>query len=154
MRLVKLFRLFLIDCLPMRNMNRTNKQKLPTTPRLRREYRTIESMLRIWCANQHGNAARDGGICADCRELLAYAGQRLANCPYGEHKPTCAKCPIHCYGRVRREQVREVMRYAGPRMFWRHPWQAMMHVFDKLHRAEDPRGLRRRRRSNDSSEKE
>ena len=29
-----------------------------------------------------------------------------------------AKCPVHCYQRDRREQAREVMRYAGPRMVW------------------------------------
>jgi hypothetical protein len=30
-----------------------------------------------------------------------------------------------------REKVKEVMRYAGPRMIWRHPWLALMHVVDK-----------------------
>jgi Nitrous oxide-stimulated promoter len=29
--------------------------------------------------------------------------------------------------------VREVMRYAGPRMILRHPWLALMHVVDKRH---------------------
>jgi hypothetical protein len=31
-----------------------------------------------------------------------------------------------------RERAREVMRYAGPRMLRRHPWLALMHLFDTL----------------------
>ena len=124
----------------------TKRQDLPTTRRLQREYRTIESMLGIWCGDRHAHHVSRDGLCTECRELLAYAGQRLAKCPYGEHKPTCAKCPVHCYRRAQREQVREVMRYAGPRMLWRHPWQALLHVLDKLRRIEDPRTLRRRNR--------
>ncbi|AHE99611.1 nitrous oxide-stimulated promoter family protein [Thioalkalivibrio paradoxus] len=119
--------------------------ELPSTPRLQREYRTIESMLRIWCADRHGAVGRSDGLCAECQELLAYAGRRLAKCPYGEQKPTCAKCPVHCYKRAQREQVRQVMCYAGPRMLWRHPWQALLHMLDKLRRVEHPLARRRRK---------
>jgi hypothetical protein len=45
--------------------------------------------------------------------------------------------------------AREVMRYAGPRMTWRHPWKALNHLFDKLRRVEHPMKIRaelRRRR--------
>lgn len=104
----------------------------------------MASMLRIWCLDKHAHTARHNGLCDECTELLAYAGQRLAKCPYGEQKPTCAKCPVHCYRRAQKEQVRQVMRYAGPRMLWRHPWQALLHMLDKLRPAQDPRTLRRR----------
>ncbi len=124
--------------------SRSPSDELPETPRLRREYRTIESMFRIWCADRHGSDVRNHGLCDECTELLAYAGQRLAKCPYGEDKPTCARCPVHCYKHRQREQVREVMRHAGPRMLWRHPWQAVLHIFDKLRRVEHPMVLRRR----------
>ncbi len=126
--------------------DRLHPQDLPPTPRLIREYRTIESMLRIWCAAKHAPTAGHGGLCGPCAELLAYAGQRLARCPYGEQKPTCVKCPIHCYRRAQKEQVRAVMRYAGPRMLWHHPWQALLHMLDKLRSVEDPRSLQGRRR--------
>ena len=33
------------------------------------------------------------------------------------------------------EQVREVMRYAGPRMPLRYPWLALLHLLDKLRAA-------------------
>jgi len=101
----------------------------PTTPRLLRELETIEAMTRIYCADHHGAPHP----CADCQALMTYASKRLAVCTYGEDKPVCAKCQIHCYGKAMREKVREVMRHSGPRMILRHPWLALMHVVDKRH---------------------
>jgi Nitrous oxide-stimulated promoter len=101
----------------------------PTTPRLLRELETIEAMTRIYCADHH-DAPHP---CADCQALTTYASKRLAVCTYGEDKPVCAKCQIHCYGKAMREKVRDVMRYSGPRMVFRHPWLALMHVVDKRH---------------------
>jgi hypothetical protein len=114
------------------------------TPRLRREYRTMECMVAIWCAAHHAPPAREEA-CAECREFLAYAARRLDKCPYGEAKPTCAKCPIHCYKRAQREHARVIMRYAGPRMTLRHPWLSLMHLVDKLRKVEHPMEARRRK---------
>ena len=103
-----------------------------TTPRLRRERRTIEAMLHIWC-NAHPLHARSRshGLCAECAGLFDYASYRLFKCPYGEEKPTCKSCPIHCYTRDKREQMHEVMRFAGPRMLLRHPALALRHHLDE-----------------------
>ncbi len=97
------------------------------TPRLAREMKTIRAMLRIACHDRHGTAE---GLCAECQALADYAAKRLAHCPYGADKPTCVNCRIHCYGPRQREQVRDTMRYAGPRMMLRHPVLAIMHVVD------------------------
>jgi hypothetical protein len=115
-----------------------------TTPRLQREHLTMQRMVEIHCRDHHGRRAE--GPCAECREFLDYAEQRLEKCPYGESKPTCAKCPIHCYKRAQREQAKEIMRYAGPRMTFRHPWLALTHLLDKLRRVEHPMEARRRQR--------
>ncbi len=105
------------------------RQARLNTPRLLREMATLAAMLRIHCHDHHPKAPHDGdGLCAECGELLAYARKRLAGCPFGPDKPTCAKCQIHCYGPRQREAVREVMRYAGPRMLLRHPVLAMAHL--------------------------
>ena len=61
---------------------------------------------------------------------IAYAGHRLARCRFGQSKPTCAHCTVHCYERSRREQIRTVMRYSGPRMTARHPILALAHLVD------------------------
>jgi hypothetical protein len=103
----------------------------------------MEHMVEIYCAGHHGSREP----CEDCRAFLAYAEKRLEKCPYQEHKPTCAKCPVHCYKRRQRELAREIMRYAGPRMTWRHPWLSLMHLLDKLRKVEHPMALRRSRRS-------
>jgi hypothetical protein len=103
----------------------------PTNPRLLRELRTLEVMTEIYCRDQHGSETP----CERCRELLNYAAKRLAVCPFGEDKPVCAKCQIHCYGPAPREEVRTIMRCAGPRMMLRHPWLALGHLLDKRYPA-------------------
>ena len=100
--------------------------------RLAREWKTMETMVRIYCRDHH--AAADG-LCADCRQFLDYAGVRLERCRFGQEKPTCARCPVHCYQRDRREQARVVMRYAGPRMLWEHPAMSLRHWLDGFRRA-------------------
>jgi hypothetical protein len=112
--------------------------------RLDREYRTMQRMVEIYCAGHHGRTR--GATCADCAGFLDYAARRLEKCPYGDDKPVCAKCPIHCYKRAQREQARAIMRYAGPRMALRHPWLSLTHLFDKLRRVEHPMEVRRRER--------
>lgn len=95
--------------------------------RLERERRTIEAMVSRFCRGMHKTA---GPLCAECAELLDYATARLERCPFQQEKPTCAKCPIHCYQAHRREQIKAVMRYAGPRLFWRHPILTVRHFLD------------------------
>ena len=82
-------------------------------------------MVRIYCRDHH-----DGGLCPECKGLLDYASVRLDRCRFGADKPTCAKCPVHCYQKNRREQVKVVMRYAGPRMLWEHPVLSLWHWVD------------------------
>lgn len=96
-------------------------------PRIRREKQTVAAMIDIYCHDQHGT---HGALCAECRVLHDYAMQRLDRCPFGEEKSTCANCTVHCYKPAMRERIRDVMRYAGPRMIWRHPVLAVRHVLD------------------------
>ncbi len=93
--------------------------------RLAREWKTVVAMLHIYCRDQHG-----GRLCQECEDLKRYVSVRLARCHFGEDKPTCAKCPVHCYQRERREQIKAVMRYAGPRMLWEHPLLSLGHLLD------------------------
>jgi hypothetical protein len=118
-----------------------------TTGRLRREWRTMQVMVDIYCAG-HGHArAAETELCTECQGFLDYAARRLEKCPYGPEKPTCAKCPIHCYKPQPREHAREIMRYAGPRMMLRHPWLSLTHLADKLRKVEHPMEARRQQRN-------
>ncbi|MCF7669726.1 MAG: nitrous oxide-stimulated promoter family protein [Verrucomicrobia bacterium] len=93
-------------------------------PGMRRELRTIRRMIGIYCRDRHGS----DDLCGDCAELFEYATRRLAKCVFGEDKPACVDCTIHCYSRVQRERIRAVMRYSGPCMIFRHPLLAIFHV--------------------------
>jgi hypothetical protein len=108
--------------------------------RLARERRTIEAMIALFCRQQH---ASRNGLCSACRELTTYARQRLEKCPFQDDKPTCARCPVHCYKPACREQIRMVMRHAGPRILFRRPILVIRHKLDARHVV--PAAPRRRR---------
>lgn len=95
--------------------------------RLEREAKTIGEMIGLYCRVQHGG--RDG-LCAECTALRDYAFLRVNRCRFGADKPVCAKCPVHCYKPDMRERVRDVMRWAGPRMLVHHPLLAVRHLVD------------------------
>lgn len=106
-------------------------------PRLARELRTIRAMVRIHCRDLHATRA---GLCGECQALMDYATRRIDRCVFGEDKPTCARCTVHCYNAEMRERVRTVMRHAGPRMLLRHPILAIAHMIDgRREAAELPR---------------
>ena len=96
--------------------------------RIAHEKRTAEQMIRLYCRRKEGNRE----LCPECKALLAYAHARLDRCPFGEGKKTCRRCPVHCYKRDMRERMRQVMRYAGPRMLWFHPVAALRHLWREL----------------------
>ncbi len=103
---------------------------------IEREKKTVAAMVRLYCAERHGRRDSD---CESCQALLAYSHQRLVRCPYGDAKPACSECPTHCYQPARRQAMREVMRTAGPRMLWRHPWLALVHLWKEHTRKAPPR---------------
>ena len=89
------------------------------------ETRTVAAMIRIYCLAHHG-AEKD--LCEDCSGLLADARERIAKCPFGDGKPVCNQCTVHCYKPEMRERIKTIMCYAGPRMIWRHPILAIRHL--------------------------
>ncbi|WP_371363922.1 hypothetical protein SRRS_48130 [Sporomusa rhizae] len=97
--------------------------------RILRERTSIEKMIVMYCKAKHGT---NTGLCDDCSYLLGYALQRLQHCIFGEAKPVCAKCPIHCYSKVMKDKIIAVMRYAGPRMIYKHPILALLHLSDSF----------------------
>ena len=108
-------------------------------PKRERECATIDLMIALFCRDQHLSRR---GLCPECTALAAYARRRLEKCPFQDEKPTCAQCPIHCYKPACREQIKAVMRYAGPRLLWRRPVRAIRHL---LHDRRPPPPLPARR---------
>jgi hypothetical protein len=99
--------------------------------RTRREKRTIELMIGMYCRAHCSDGHAGAGPCAHCSGLLEYSLRRVENCSFGECKPTCARCTVHCFRPEMRDQVRVVMRYSGPRMAYRHPYLAARHLLDR-----------------------
>ncbi|WP_372881109.1 nitrous oxide-stimulated promoter family protein [Psychromonas sp.] len=91
------------------------------------EFKTIKAMVNIYCKAHH-SCKDQQPPCLKCAEFILYANEKLDRCPYGQNKPTCNKCPIHCYKKEQREQARAIMRYAGPRMLFKHPILAIKHL--------------------------
>lgn len=96
------------------------------------EKKVVRKMILIYCRANHKPAS---GLCEECSALEKYAMKRLENCPFGENKPTCESCSIHCYKSDMRQKIREVMRFAGPRMLFRHPIAAIRHIFKEYRRS-------------------
>jgi hypothetical protein len=97
--------------------------------RRERESVIVQTMIRMYCKANHKS---DGMLCNECSTLSVYAEKRLFSCMYGEIKPVCKHCPVHCYSPLMREQMRQVMRWAGPRMIFRNPVFAVSHIIDNL----------------------
>ena len=113
--------------------------------RMRREWRTLAAMIAIACHGRRHERQAGGRrtLCPACEELRAYAEQRLLRCPFGDEKPTCNNCQVHCYRPEMRERVREVMIFAGPRMLLRHPVLALLHLVVDERRPAPARPVRR-----------
>ncbi len=95
--------------------------------RIQRERITVRAMVGMYCRRYHGGPQ----FCDLCADLADYADSKLDRCPYGGEKPACTNCPIHCYQSEPRERMRKIMRFAGPRMIWRHPCLAVRHLLDE-----------------------
>ena len=91
------------------------------------EKRLVGEMIALYCKKQH-HIRR--GLCPECAALRDYALEGIGRCPFMETKTFCSNCRIHCYKPDMRAKIREVMRFAGPRMILHHPVAAIRHVVE------------------------
>ena len=100
---------------------------MDTQTKREREKRMVSQMIALYCCKKHHTR---GGLCPQCAALDAYAKMRADKCPFMETKTFCSNCRIHCYKPDMRAKIREVMRFAGPRMILHHPVAAIRHVVE------------------------
>ena len=93
--------------------------------RVEKEKQIIVVMIKLYCKKKHST----GEICEECQELLEYSLKRLNFCKFQDEKPSCKKCPIHCYKKDMRTKIKDVMRFSGPRLLLYHPIEAIEHIF-------------------------
>ncbi len=98
--------------------------------RVRRDLAILAKFVGVYCRYRHRGAEKSplrfGGqtpawaagwadLCSPCRTLLAHGIVKRLRCPY-DPKPSCRKCPTHCYAPKYRAAMRAVMRYSGRRL--------------------------------------
>lgn len=99
--------------------------KVDITRKLQHEREVVRDMITLYCRKNHHSKQ----LCDECRELADYADERTRKCPYMAEKKFCSLCKTHCYNPQMREKIRQVMRYAGPRMIFHHPIAAFHHLY-------------------------
>ncbi len=99
--------------------------------RIDKDRKTLEAIGLIYCKAHHGGAKDAAGLCPSCRHTIEGTLERTASCPYG-HEGNCEDCDIHCQRGEARERIREIMRYAAPRMTFRHPIMTLGYLRKKL----------------------
>ena len=90
-----------------------------------KEKEIVGEMIGIYCRKNH---KWRGFLCPECTELKAYAFTRADKCPFMENKTFCSNCEVHCYEPTMRARIREVMRFSGRRLFFRHPILVVKHL--------------------------
>ena len=61
--------------------------------RIDREKQTVKKMIELYCHHR----LKQQTISEEYQQLIEYAHGRLSHCKFGEEKPVCKRCPIHCY---------------------------------------------------------
>ncbi len=91
------------------------------------EKKIVSLMIKYYCKIKHKRKMSD--LCTICNELIEYSLKKLSLCRYGDNKPQCNKCSIHCYSADKRIQIKDVMKTVGPIMLIFHPIKTLRHFF-------------------------
>ena len=92
--------------------------------RIDREKQVVSRMIELYCRHRLGMES----LSEEYRALESYAHRRLDGCKFGDEKPQCKRCKIHCYKPDMRDRIRQIMRWAGPRMLIYDPIAALRHM--------------------------
>lgn len=112
----------------MESNKKLKEDKIVLEEKKNKEKKLIQCMIKIYCRGNKHSRNKNQLICDSCQELLEYANMRIDKCPFTATKSFCSNCKVHCYQPQRREQIKSVMRYAGPRMLFVHPIMALKHM--------------------------
>lgn len=100
--------------------------------RIKRDLRTLQAIGSIYCAAHHVDAPKNPhGMCAECAATIAFTHDRASNCPNG-HTGNCADCAIKCNRGEQQQRIKAIMKYAAPRMLFKHPLMTLEYALKKL----------------------
>lgn len=109
----------------------------------KKDLKILIRFIALYCRSKHGNGLQDKSslvlpadldnvvkaevhLCSDCMALVGYAMDKRRKCPL-QPKPSCKKCPIHCYSKANRDKIRDVMAFSGKRMILRGRLDLLWH---------------------------
>jgi hypothetical protein len=107
--------------------------------RQKKDIRLIGKFVEVYCTGKHRESEHtpvilpadlgERTLCQECASFLEYAVTKRLKCPLEAEKPTCKHCRIHCYDKLHREKVREIMSYAGRKLMMRGRLDYIWHYF-------------------------
>lgn len=90
----------------------------------------VTELIQLYCHDKHkGRSKNAKNMCSECQALDTYAQSRIRQCPFMTSKTFCSNCKVHCYDPEEREAIRQVMRYAGPRLLLKRPIIVIHHMW-------------------------
>lgn len=93
--------------------------------KIEKEKRTLKFMITLYCEKKHKLGFDK---CSKCQELYEYAAMKLDKCKFGENKTSCKRCSVHCFNQERKEQIKVVMRFSGPRIIFYRPYDYIKYI--------------------------
>lgn len=93
--------------------------------RREKEYAIVKEMIDIYFDKHKASAYKK-------EELLGYVKKRLNACPFKDEKSFCSSCKIHCYKQDKRDEIKKVMTYVGPRLIYLRPKLFFCHLLEGL----------------------
>ena len=109
------------------------------------DIRILAEFIDVYCRRKHTQTSRHAvktiderfeetinkkevSLCEDCERLFNHGIAKLMQCPF-DPKPSCRKCPDHCYAPKYRQQIKEVMRFSGTYLVSRGRLGLLFHIF-------------------------
>lgn len=100
-----------------KNSNKDNNKKV------------VSKMIDMYCKGHNHSVVTP---CGECQDLKDYVYGKIEACPFVEKKIFCSSCKIHCYNTEMKNNIKDVMRYSGPRIVFYHPILCIKHALEYI----------------------
>lgn len=95
------------------------------------DIKTLTRMHHIYCRCHH-NPGKTGDLCDECQSVLDYSLRRTESCKWKESGRLCSNCEVHCFEDTMRLKIKEIMRFAGPRLIFTNPLLSIRYLLLKF----------------------
>lgn len=93
--------------------------------------RTLRRMHHLFCRNFHNSQRLRSPLCQSCKSLLDYSLKQTDACKWKKLGRLCSNCNVHCFEESKRQEILQVMKFAGPRLLLTNPFLAIRYLLQK-----------------------